>query len=406
MTGTEPAPAENESAPQRARKLYKRIASRRQQTESNRIIDPESIEEMQDAGLFQLLQSARYRWSERPAYEFFEAVVATSQACPSTGWVLGIFGANSFEIAMMEPEFQDELYHDNPRTLVSSSYPPQGTATTAPGGFRLGGRWRLSSGVDYATWAMLGANDPGVDGEVKDRGRSYVVPLADCQVVDDSYAMGLAGTGSKSIVVNDTYVPVHRTIARSSSGKSSWPGQSVNTGPLFSLARSNIFSGAAGAPPIGAAKEMYQEFVREISTDSDSKDMRKRADTSWVQTRLANAQSLISSSERRLLSAYQEIMTLAENEAAVATDKERDFDWDISQTADDCLSAARSLFEAMGAEAIYNTSPSQALYRDLIAMRQHGTQARDARAISFAQWELGVRRKKNERKKRRASPSK
>ena len=405
MTGTEPAPSEKESAAQRARNLYKRIASRRQQTESNRIIDPESIEEMQDAGLFQLLQSAKYRGLERPAYEFFDVVVAISQACPSTGWVLGNLGANSFEIAMMEPEFQDELYHDNPRTLVSSSYPPQGTATTAPGGFRLSGRWRLSSGVDYAAWAMLGANNPDVEGEDKDHGRSYVVPLTDCQVIDDWYAMGLAGTGSKSIVVNDAYVPVHRTIERSSSGKSSWPGQSVNTGPLFSLPRSNIFTGVAAAPPIGAAKEMYQEFVREVSSDSDRRDMRKRADTSWVQTRLANAQSLISSSERRLLSGFQEMMTLAENEAEVTTEKECDFDWDISQTADDCLSAARSLFECMGAEAIYNTSPFQALYRDLIAMRQHGTQARDARALSFAQRELGVRRKKSERKKRRASAS-
>lgn len=388
-TTTQQESLNKDSLVEKAKKLQEGIAARREQTEKDRRVAYETVEEMQDAGLFQMLQSKNYGGLERPADEFFDVVAKISAACPSTGWVLGIVGVHPFDFSMMEPEFQEELYHDDPKTLVSSSYGPQGTAVKAPGGYRLTGRWRSSSGVDHATWVVLGANDPSTDGQEVRRGRTYVVPISDYKLLDDWFVMGLAGTGSKSVVLDDVYVPEHRTIERRTEVYE-WPGQRVNKGALFRIPRGTIYTGAGSAPAVGAAKGMYKEFVRQVGIYTPRRDTQPRGTAPWVQRRLADAQSLINNAEQRMMRAYREMMELAEAEIEIDVDKQIRFTWDIAQAADDCVTAARYMFETFGAGAIYSTSPLQAYYRDLITMRQHGTQSRDIRAMAYAQNELGL----------------
>ena len=51
----------------------------------------------------------------------------------------------------------EEIWGDNPDTLVSSSYQPVGKVEVVDGGFKLSGRWGFSSGCEYADWVLLGA---------------------------------------------------------------------------------------------------------------------------------------------------------------------------------------------------------------------------------------------------------
>src|SRR3954464_15987521 len=39
-----------------------------------------------------------------------------------------------------------------------------------------------------------------------------LVPLAETEIVDDWHVLGLAGTGSKSLVLRDVFVPEHRVV--------------------------------------------------------------------------------------------------------------------------------------------------------------------------------------------------
>ena len=61
-----------------------------------------------------------------------------------------------------------------------------------PGGIRASAHMRFSSGCDYAEWILLMA--PPV---------MCLVPKADFRVEDDWYVMGLRGTGSKSVVIEE-----------------------------------------------------------------------------------------------------------------------------------------------------------------------------------------------------------
>ena len=41
----------------------------------------------------------------------------------------------------------------------------------------------------------------------------FLLRSGDCTIDDNWHTMGLAGTGSKNIVVRDAFVPFHRTLA-------------------------------------------------------------------------------------------------------------------------------------------------------------------------------------------------
>jgi alkylation response protein AidB-like acyl-CoA dehydrogenase len=87
---------------------------------------------------------------------------------------------------------------------------PREAARHVPGGWRLNGRYPFSMGCDYAQWAIIGAflgerGDP--------RHIAYLlVPLAEVEIVDDWQVLGLLGTGSKSLILNDVFVPEHRSV--------------------------------------------------------------------------------------------------------------------------------------------------------------------------------------------------
>ena len=87
---------------------------------------------------------------------------------------------------------------------------PPGAAATASGGHRLNGKWSFASGADYAHWFLLAA-------VVKDDGppqeRMFLVPASQVELVDDWHVMGLAGTGSKSVVLKDVHVAATHSVS-------------------------------------------------------------------------------------------------------------------------------------------------------------------------------------------------
>src|SRR6516225_5445172 len=68
----------------------------------------------------------------------------------------------------------------------------------------------FSSGCDYAQWAIIGTflGDKGDPWGVAD----LLVPLAEVEIVDDWQVLGLLGTGTKSLVLEDGFAPEHRSV--------------------------------------------------------------------------------------------------------------------------------------------------------------------------------------------------
>ncbi len=243
---------------QNAKDLAPALRERARQTELDRKLPDSSIKEMQEAGLFRVLQPERFGGFELPPTAFYEAATELAAACGSTGWVYGVVGVHPWQLALFPEETQAEVWGDDPSTLVSSSYAPTGTIEPVEGGYRLRGRWSFSSGCAHCDWVLLGGIvvRDGMPDHV-----TFLVPSSDYVIDDVWHVTGLSGTGSNDIVIDEAFVPERRAQPTASR----IGGAGVHDNPIYRLPFASVFANAITAATIGiavGAVDAYREHTR------------------------------------------------------------------------------------------------------------------------------------------------
>jgi hypothetical protein len=83
---------------------------------------------------------------------------------------------------------------------------------------------------------MLAVSVFGDDGKTPIDWRLCLVPKSDYTIIDTWYAMGMAGTGSKDVVVTELFAPECRALAlQLCRGGYAHPGGTINRGPLYGI---------------------------------------------------------------------------------------------------------------------------------------------------------------------------
>ena len=91
--------------------------------------------------------------------------------------------------------------------------------------------------------------------------RTFLLPRAD-YVIDDVWdTVGLRGTGSNDIVVDDVFVPEHRSLSFIDVSKLVVPGQELNPGAAVPAAVRSVFPYGITTPIIGMATGAYEAHV-------------------------------------------------------------------------------------------------------------------------------------------------
>src|ERR1041385_1097160 len=200
-----------EEAMRRARDIVPTLRARAQKCEELRALLPESEKLLHDSGLFRFHQPKRFGGMELPFVAVVDIVAELARGCPSTAWNVGNLGCHHWILAYYEPETQREVWEENPDTLIASSIAlAAGRGRKVAGGYAVSGRWPFSSGVDNSQWNML-AVTVYEDARAVDW-RLCLVPKKDYAIIDTWYAMGMVGTGSKDIEVQDVFVPERRAL--------------------------------------------------------------------------------------------------------------------------------------------------------------------------------------------------
>ncbi len=163
---------------QSVRELLPAIAERAQTVDESRRVSDQTIRDLTAAGVFRMLQPARYGGLETSPVDFYEVVRAISGVCGSTGWVTSVLGVHPWHLALFDVKVQDEVWGQDTSTLVSSAYAPVGELVPVEGGYELSGSWRFSSGCDHASWALLGGLVVGAEGRPVDF-MTVLVPRTD-----------------------------------------------------------------------------------------------------------------------------------------------------------------------------------------------------------------------------------
>ena len=194
---------------ERAQGLVATLAGRAEETAALRRVPDETFRLLHESDLLKAARAERFGGYALGLDEVLEIVVRLGRGCGSTAWVYGIYCDHAITVGMFEPEAQDDVWGDNPEAVISSGLAPSGKVERVPGGYRLDGRWQFSSGCDHADWVFVQSMIPP-EGEGGPIPAYLLLPRSDWEIDDTWFVTGLAGTGSKDIVIEDAFVPPHR----------------------------------------------------------------------------------------------------------------------------------------------------------------------------------------------------
>ena len=243
----------------RARAMIPGLAGRAAQHKARRGVLPETIAELHAAGFFRVLQPMRWGGYEMDLGIFYDIEMALGEGDMSTGWTYGTLGAVSWFLGLIDDRAAQEVWGDNDTTLICSSTMPAGKAVAVDGGFRLTGHWRYASGCAHSKWALLGGMV--FEGDAPPDWRFFVVPCQQYRTVDSWQVAGLQGTGSIDVLLEDVFVPKHRTQRLQDNFLLQGAGQSVNTGGLYRLPFGQIFVRGVSTSGLGALQGMLDALI-------------------------------------------------------------------------------------------------------------------------------------------------
>lgn len=381
-----PLPAAKPSMRERAALLVPKIAERAQSVDQERLVHEDSIQELVDSGLTRAMQARAYGGEEADPADFISAVIEIGKACASTAWVLCILGMHNWQMAHFEDAVQEEVFGDDPTTLLSSSYSQQGTAERVPGGYKVNGRWRNSSGVMHSKYAIVGI-DVEVNGEM--RAHDFILDLGKAKVLDDWFVMGLRGTGSRSVVAEDMFVPEHYVVDRDVVFAKLGPGLRKNTASLFQIDQGVLYATVAASPAIGAGWGFYDEFKRQITGYTRRVDKAQLTNENAVLLRMADAAAALRDQESAILRHMEKAMVRAEAREDYTSVELGEAIFDMSRSARSALRMPELLMPILTASVVGEANALQRIYRDLLVARQHGTQNVDLHGAALINLELG-----------------
>ncbi|WP_148613043.1 3-hydroxy-9,10-secoandrosta-1,3,5(10)-triene-9,17-dione monooxygenase oxygenase subunit [Nocardioides rubriscoriae] len=371
------------------RDLLPSLRERADETERLRVVPDASIKELEETGFFKLLQPRRFDGFEADPIDFYTAVRDIAGACGSTGWVSSVVGVHPWQVALFSDEAQQAVWGQDTHTRLSSSYAPTGKATVAEGGYQLSGKWSFSSGADHCSWVLLGGLVFNAEGQVVDF-KTFMVPRDKYTIIDVWHMVGLAGTGSNDIVVDDVFVPEAFTLSMGETGQCRGPGQQQNTSDLYKLPFHSIFTGTITTPIIGLAMGAYAEHVEMQRKRSRAAYLGEKASLDpFAAVRIAKASSEIDAAWALLVGNIREAQSYVAKGEQIPLRTRLKVRRDQVLGSQRAIDAIDALFEASGGRALANGTYLQRAWRDAHAGRVHAANDPERALQMFGAHEFG-----------------
>ncbi|BCK71616.1 hydrolase [Streptomyces libani subsp. rufus] len=222
-------------------------AHRAAAAEADRRLDPDVVKALVAAGFPRHFVPAGCGGREGTFLELHHAVTAVGAGCTATAWCASLAAHVSRMAAHLPAEGYREIWADGPDALLVAALSPVGTAEPVPGGHRLSGTWPFVSAIDHADWGLLAAMTRTGDGPEP---RLFAVPRAAWRTVDSWQNVGMAATGSNTVIVEDVLVPAARSVSRADlfAGRAAASAAACHAVPMQSTTM--MFA----SPALGAAK--------------------------------------------------------------------------------------------------------------------------------------------------------
>jgi len=361
------APPSAEQLVARARAMIPHVAARAAAARQARRVSESVIGQIEEAGLFRILQPARWGGYEMKPETYYDVLIALAEGDMSVGWVYGVLGVHPWLMGLMEERAVRDVWGVDDSVRLCSSLMPVGKAEKVDGGFKLTGHWRFSSGCHYAQWALLGGAVQGSGGAPDVR--LFMVPRTEYRIADAWYVSGLCATGSEDILVDDVFVPEYRTRRMIDNLQCVGAGLALNRSPLYRVPFGQIFFRGVSSPSIGALQAMLDAFVGYAAKRSGPAG--KSTDDPVTQQICAEVTAAIDEMKLVLRRNMAMLWEFGERGEVPPLGLRQQYKFQSATVSHRCAELATRLMRATGAAGIYDEQPFGKALADINAARQH-----------------------------------
>jgi len=357
----------------KAEELGETLTARRRSCETQSRVPQETVDDLHKSGLWRLLQPKRFGGAEAHPNTFMACQTAIAKHCPSTAWVYGVVGVHSWQLALFDERAQTEVWRDDARVLISSSYAPTGNVERVDGGFRITGTWKFSSGCEFCDWVFLGGFVPPKEGAPKGPPdmRTFLLPRSDYTIDRTWNVAGLQGTGSHNIVVDGVFVPDYRTHKMSDGFKLNSPGNAINTAPLYKVPFGLLFTRSVSTTAIGLLEGALDAYLTVARSKVSASDQRRVVEDPKSQEVCAEARAELESIKLVLQRTFDELMHAAEHGQKPTIERRALFRYESAMAVQRCMEQVDKLMSQSGGTAIFADAPIQPFFQGIHAARGH-----------------------------------
>jgi len=340
--------------------LLENIRERRDEFRDQRHVSQDVIDELKAIGLYSAFVPEQFGGLGMPVPDFLRLIERLSHADGSVGWVASFAFATKY-LSSLPAETLAKAYADGPEVVFAGAVFPPPPAKKVHGGIRVTGRWSFGSGSTGADLIGVGVKIEG--SEQSSLPLMAVMPAKKVTIDPVWDTIGMTGTGSHDLVVDDVFVPDEWVFVRGA--------ESTIDCPTYRYPTLAVSAQVLAICGLGAARAAVDHVVGVADKSKSITGATTLGDRANVQIHLAECKAKLDAAS----SWFYERTQVAWDVVAAGGKVDRELNMELrlasSHLARTSAEVARACFEMTGTMGIFKANPLSRYLTDAMVTAQH-----------------------------------
>mgnify|MGYP005828316285 CR=1 FL=1 len=348
-----------------AERIGKLAESEVVEMEKNESVSENFICELKATKIPKLLLPKRYGGPQLSFREYSEVIKTVSKYNMSAGWLTFLYTIHNIWAAYLPEKGREEVI--NQGGLLADIFSPIGQAVVDGEGYRLSGKYNFVSGVLHSDWVALGAFIDLPESERKEY-VAFNIPTKDVQIIKNWNTLGLRGTGSNQVIIDDVYVPKEHLIRLNEIDRVMRPLDGTGYDKdYFFFNRPFFIQFIAGFSMValGGAQRLIEEFKER--TENRTRLRGGNAKESRHQGVLAELNLLYFEAEGLM----SRVFDMLEDYNPEDGEKKAEFAAIRARIVRNCTEIAQRVLLVLGGFALFKGHPVEIFFRDMHSVAAH-----------------------------------
>lgn len=291
----------------------------------------------------------------------------------SAAWYVMVYNAARLASATWSDEVIEMIFRENPDTLVSASGNSPYQAVEKEDCYQIDGVNHFASGCRYAKWMLSPVR---LDNELA----TVLLPMEDCEILDDWDSLGMRGSGSNSVRANQLCVPKNliNLPSNNSSGNNRYYSGLLYKSPArivfatyvpiaFSLARKSL--------------ALLQDLALEKTPYATNTKLKNRK---LAQSHFGKARAIYRAARSFFYEELEKAWVFTKEEREFTEEDKADLYLAGVHAVQECAQVLSLVSNAAGTSVTDRKHPLERIRRDMETLRHHGF-VNESRYSSVAQ---------------------